>query len=72
MTLIFLINLLPYLLVPQMLVGEKNMIKEVEIQELKDMALTHINKGEVQISAHILMLQDIVSPAAGRIILRNC
>lgn len=66
------ISLLPYLLNFQILTEEKIvMVKEIEVQETKNVVLIPINQREVQKPTYIVMLQDIVSLPTQKNILRN-
>ena len=48
------------------------MIEEIEIQEIEDVTLIPVNKETIQKLVHIVIIQDIVRPTAGKNILRNC
>ncbi len=47
------------------------MVEEMEIREIKDMALIPVDKEEIQRPARTVMLQYLVSLPAGRNILRS-
>lgn len=71
MKLALLINLLSYLYVPQMLAEEGIMVKEMEIQEIENLACIIVDEGEILRLAHTIILHDIVNQTIGRNIPRN-
>lgn len=64
-------NLPTYLPTPQIVAGEKAIAEKIEVQEIKDVNLIQVDKGEVQKPTHIVILQDIVSLPTGRNNLTN-
>lgn len=64
-------NLLFDLPIPQMLAGQKAIVKKIEAQEFENVMFTQVDIEKVQRPAHTIILQEILSLFSGKNILKN-